>query len=403
MTHTKTVACAAPRIAVIGAGVLGTAAARSLALGGAQVVLYERTAIGAGTTTGSFAWVNSHIKEPWSYHALNAAGILEHHALHAAKGAGLAWFQPTGNLEWAEDAKGTESLAKAVARLTDRGYPTAWITPQQACNLVPELRIPAAVDRVAHFPMEGHALPHLLLARLWGEAREHGAELRCPAEVTELRPASNDRVIVCLADGSTDTFDAAVTAAGRWTGAVTAAAGLPVPMADPDEAGSAAVGFLGWTAPVPTRLDRVLITPHLNIRPDGGGRLVIQGLDLDADADPGNPPAPDGRVARVLLERLADRLHGTIGARLEVLRVGQRALPADGLTVAGYLPIDAPVYTLATHSGITLGPLLGRLAADEILQGRRSPLLDDFAPERLTAPAPAAFGPLPAARLPGYQ
>jgi glycine/D-amino acid oxidase-like deaminating enzyme len=96
-------------------------------------------------------------------------------------------------------------------------------------------------------------------------------------------------------------------------------------------------------------------------------------------------------------------LHGTASAHLESLRVGQRALPADGLTVAGYLQIETPVYTLATHSGITLGPLLGRLAADEILHGRRSPLLDGFAPDRLTSADPTAFELLPAARLPGYQ
>ncbi len=366
-------------------------------------MLYERTAIGAGTSTGSFAWVNSHIKEPSAYHDLNSAGILEHYVMHAAKGSGLEWFYPTGNLEWAEDDDGDRSLERAVARLTARGYPAVWITPRQACSLVPDLRLPADVDRVAHFPMEGHTLPHLLLARLWGEARDYGAQLRCPTEVTELLPAPKGRVLVRLADGSAEAFDVAVTAVGRWTGGVTATAGLPVPMADPDAPGSAAVGFLGWTGPLPNRLDRVLITPHLNVRPDGGGRLVIQSLELDAAADPGNPPATDGPVARSLLENLADLLHGTAGARLESLRVGQRALPADGLTVAGYLQIEAPVYTLATHSGITLGPLLGRLAADEILHGRRSPLLDGFAPDRLTSADPTAFDRLPAARLPGYQ
>ncbi|HJP75517.1 MAG TPA: FAD-dependent oxidoreductase [Pseudonocardiaceae bacterium] len=394
---------ATPRVAVIGAGVVGTATARSLALGGAQVVLYERTAIGAGTSTASFAWVNSHIKEPAAYHDLNSAGILEHHVLHAAKGPGLDWFYPTGNLEWAEDPDGDRTLEKAVDRLTGRGYPAVWLTPRQACDLVPDLRVPAAVNRVAYFPMEGHALPHLLLSRLWGEARDHGAQLRFPAEVTELLPAANGRVLLHATDGSAETFDVAVTAVGRWTGSVTAAAGLPVPMADPDLPGSATVGFLGFTGPVPTRLDRVLITPRLNVRPDGGGRLVIQSLQLDAAADPGNPPATNGPIARALLDHLTELLHGAAGARLESLRVGQRALPADGLTVAGFLPTETPVYTLATHSGITLGPLLGRLAAEEILSSRRSPLLDRFAPDRLTSADPAAFELLSPARLPGNQ
>ncbi|MER6985013.1 FAD-binding oxidoreductase, partial [Streptomyces carpinensis] len=65
------------------------------------------------------------------------------------------------------------------------------------------------------------------------------------------------------------------------------------------------------------------------------------------------------------------------------LRVGQRALPADGLTVAGFLGDNARIYTVATHSGITLGPLLGRLAAQELLTGDPEDLLADFRPERL--------------------
>jgi glycine/D-amino acid oxidase-like deaminating enzyme len=296
MNHVLPATNTAPRVAVIGAGVLGTATARSLALGGAHVVLYERTAIGAGTSTSSFAWVNSHIKEPPAYRDLNAAGILEHHVMHAAQGPGLDWFYPTGNLEWTKDVSGDRSLEKAVDRLTGRGYPAVWITPRRACELVPDLRVPATVDRVAYFPMEGHALPQLLLSRLWSEARDRGAQLRCPAEVSELLPAPNGRVLLRTTAGSADTFDVAVTAVGRWTGRLTAAAGLPVPMADPGVPGSAAVGFLGWTGPVPTRLDRVLITPHLNVRPDGGGRLVVQNLELDAAADPVARPQ---RMARL--------------------------------------------------------------------------------------------------------
>jgi glycine/D-amino acid oxidase-like deaminating enzyme len=48
------------------------------------------------------------------------------------------------------------------------------------------------------------------------------------------------------------------------------------------------------------------------------------------------------------------------------------------------------VYAVATHSGVTLGPLLGRLAADEILGGSPSALLAAFRPDRFTTPGGAA-------------
>ena len=369
------------RIAVIGLGVLGAGVARSLTLLGAEVTVFERAAALAGTSATSFAWTNSHNKNPRSYHDLNVAGMAEHDALAHRPAGAPNWLVRKGNLEWAEDAAGAERLVASVAELVARDYPVEWISREQARELVPDLRVPSDVEDIAYYPTEGHVFPALLVSRLWAEARDHGAELRCPATVTGLSEVPGG-VRIELSDGVAEA-DAVVIAAGRWTEALTASAGHRVPMADPDAAGTATVGLLGYTNPLPSRLDRVLTTPRLNVRPDGGGRLIVQGLDLDADADPANPPAVDGEHASQLCRRLTDLLAGTAGARLESLRVGQRAMPADGLTVAGFLGDSGRVYTIATHSGITLGPLLGRIAAQELLTGDPDDALADFRPQRL--------------------
>jgi len=57
-------------------------------------------------------------------------------------------------------------------------------------------------------------------------------------------------------------------------------------------------------------------------------------------------------------------------------------MPADGLPIAGALPGYQGVYLLVTHSGITLGPLLAQLLADEIITGRISPWLERYRPDR---------------------
>jgi glycine/D-amino acid oxidase-like deaminating enzyme len=67
------------------------------------------------------------------------------------------------------------------------------------------------------------------------------------------------------------------------------------------------------------------------------------------------------------------------------MRVGQRALPADGLTVAGPAGAAGRIYVVATHSGVTLAPLLGRLAADEIAAGELRDELAAFRPQRFAA------------------
>ena len=369
------------RVAVIGLGVLGASTARSLALEGAEVTVFERAAALAGTSGTSFAWTNSHRKNPLPYHELNVAGMREHDALAANPGPVPPWLARTGNLEWAEGEAGARRLTAAVAELRDRDYPVEWLTADRARDLVPDLRVPAGLDRIAYYPTEGHVLPALLVARLWGEARENGARLRCPDTVTGL--SEQDGQVHVATDQGIVPFDAVVIATGRWTEELTSATGHRIPMAAPDEAGSASVGFLGCTNPLPTRLNRVLTTPKLNVRPDGGGRLVVQGLDLDAAADPADPPRLDGPHADELRDRLTGLLSGAGEARMESLRVGQRAMPADGLTVAGFLGNSRRTYVLATHSGITLGPLLGRLAAREVRTGNSTKQLAGFRPDRI--------------------
>ena len=68
--------------------------------------------------------------------------------------------------------------------------------------------------------------------------------------------------------------------------------------------------------------------------------------------------------------------HATAGGRICV-----RPLPTDGKPIIGWLPALANAYLIVTHSGMTLGALLGRLATAELL-GTRQPALDPYRPER---------------------
>ena len=70
-------------------------------------------------------------------------------------------------------------------------------------------------------------------------------------------------------------------------------------------------------------------------------------------------------------------------AEVESVGVGWRPLPVDGLPIVGHVP-DAPrVYLAAMHSGVTLAPIIGHLAAMEILDGVSVDLLSDFRIGRL--------------------
>jgi len=57
-------------------------------------------------------------------------------------------------------------------------------------------------------------------------------------------------------------------------------------------------------------------------------------------------------------------------------------MPADRHTIAGRIPGLDNAWLIATHSGVTLGPLLGRLIAAEIAGGTPHATLAPFRPQR---------------------
>jgi glycine/D-amino acid oxidase-like deaminating enzyme len=371
------------KVIVVGAGVLGTAVARALAVAGEEVLLLDRVRPGAGTTSTTFAWTNANRKLDPAYHRLNVAGMAEHAEL-ARRLPGAAAYFPSGALHWANSASAAW-LTDNVDRLRVLGYPVRWVERDEATRIAGALRIPTDAVSFAHFPSEGYVLPDRLLGNLLADAERHGATFAI-GEVAGFDDGPGE-VSVTLACGEVRTADRVVLATGRWSEQLAAGAGIALPMLAGVERGSPAVGLLGYVRAPGIDLRCVVHSPGLNLRPAAGGHTVVQALDLNADVDPADPPSPDGPIAREIARRLSAVLPEPV-SDID-LRVGFRSLPADGHTIAGF---GSPrVYCLVSHSGVTLGPLLGRLAATELVTGRGDDLLGAFRPARFAGRRRADF------------
>jgi len=389
------------RIAVIGAGVLGLAVAQSLSRRGAQVTVFEKNYPGSGTSQTSYAWVNANGKEPTSYHDLNAHAIDEHKRWQASHPASPRWLLETGTLEWAADESSLRQLAQRAAKLTTLDYPVEKRSRAALLGSLPELRLDPRIQHAWFFPSECLLYPSLFIASLLADLRASGGQLVCNNEVTTLTETSQD-VHLTLASGDEWRGDQLVLATGRWAPELISQCGLELAMTDANRADPVACSFLAQTQPLPIPLKCNLITPELNVRPDGGGRLMLQALDLDQHADPARPVSPEGLIGKEMLRRLRRLFKNAEGARIERIETGQRSRPADGLPASGYISESARVYLMVSHSGMTLAPLLGRLVAEEMLSGTASPMLSAFAPHRLLRPLSAVAKAAPA-YLPSAQ
>jgi glycine/D-amino acid oxidase-like deaminating enzyme len=70
---------------------------------------------------------------------------------------------------------------------------------------------------------------------------------------------------------------------------------------------------------------------------------------------------------------------------VEKMTQGFRPMPADGFPIVGFAPGRRDLYLAVMHSGVTLGALMGRLAASEMLDGVKAEPLAPYRLERFSA------------------
>ena len=357
------------RVVVVGAGVIGSVLAYRLAQAGAAVTVVERAHPGAGTSGRSFAWINGFDKPPREYHRLSMRSIRDHEDL--ADELGGDWVHVTGSLHWADagDTAHAARLESAVRRLVGWGTRVDRLTPEQAVReLEPDLRIDPETVAVVHLVHRSGWVDAMALATaaLRAAADRYGASV-VPGEVTGLPVTGGMIDGVVLADGTRLPADVVLNAAGPDAARLAALAGAALPL-------ERTPGILLVTGPVPARLGRVAYAPELHLRPDGGGRVMIQWDPLDAAAADGAGPAREDPRVAAALERARGLMPALAHAGVEAVRLGVRPMPADGYPLVGFDPTVGNLYHVVTHSGITLAARLALLVTEELTGDDTGPL-----------------------------
>ncbi len=403
--------------AVIGAGILGACLAARLAEVGLEVTLLEQDQPGSAATRSSFAWLNSNDKAPRAYHDLNHAGMRAWAALAASDSSSAEWYRPAGNIEWAVTPAACAQLAGRVRRLAGWGYRASLIGAAQAAELEPSLRLPlAAVSarsatpavpaapsalaapaaEIAWFPDEGYLLTEPLVFHLTAAAARHGATILTgdQGRVTGFEHAGTTVTAVRTAAGQVIAADAVICSAGRWVPELAALAAPATPAALAAPTAPALVPLVPWAepgAPAPGLVveagpvalpgpARIVHAPWIHLRPHSAGRVHLEAPDARVDL---HTPGPElGRWAGELLRRARGVVSGLDDAEVTGYRVCVRPMPADGQSIAGWLPGAGHVYLAVTHSGVTLGAHLAQLITAELVSGEPSTELAPYRPSR---------------------
>ncbi|MGE3797014.1 MAG: NAD(P)/FAD-dependent oxidoreductase [Thermomicrobiales bacterium] len=361
-----------PDVVVVGGGIIGASLAFSLQQMKASVTLVDAGHDYNSATRASFAWLNANAKTPRSYFDLNKAGMEEHRRLSDLLGS-RSTVRWSGNTEWATTVEGRLRLNEKVARLRSWGYSAEFLPIGRLISIEPFLQPPAGVDEFAWFQDEGYVDAPALTSALIDLASEGGATILHETEVATLRESGGRITGVKLTTGSTLESDHLVVCAGNDSAGLISTAGLELPLAP-------VVGMVAISSAVTEGLHAVHHDETMHIRPVAGERIMMRHTDFDTEVEPGERPSR--KVLDALRNRVTSVLPSVAHAIIDESYVAARPIPADGHPVAGSTGVDG-LSLIVTHSGATMGPLLGRLVAEEILQGELSELLEPFRPDRL--------------------
>lgn len=352
----------AKHIVVVGAGIIGASIAWHLVRAGARVTVVSAGGAGGIATPATFAWINASWGNPEPYFRLRSRAMREWSRLAAELPAvGLSWC---GGL--CSDLPPAELVAY-VAQHAAWGYDVRLVDRDETLRIEPALAEPPAL--AAHAAGEGVVEPGAAVTALLDDAGVRGAVLLTQTAVRRLATVGG-RVTGVETDSGMIAADEVVLAAGVAVPALAATAGVEVAITAPP-------GLLVHSTPHPRLLNGLVLAEAAHLRQTTDGRIVA-GADFTG-TDPGDDPEA---TARALFDRAKAMLKGADRLEYDHFTVGLRPTPFDGFPIVGRPEDSQGLYLAVMHSGMTLAPAVGIFAAQELLSGRRDPLIEPYKPGR---------------------
>lgn len=354
-------------IVIAGAGIIGASLAYHLAKRGAGVSILDAEHPAAGASGKSFGWLNATFsKRPRSYFDFSMLGIAGWHRLEQELNGDLN-VQWGGSVTWFPPGLDAEQLRLDVSHHRKWGYAVRLLDKAEVCEMLPDIS-PGPIGAACHSEPEGAVEPAQAISVLLEKARQFGAVLRYPCRVTGFDLAGG-RVRAVQTSQGTIEADTVVLACGVNSPQLAQLAGVKVPLKNTP-------GVLINIATERPILDRIVQAPGVHFRQKPDGRIIAGGQIVGGAGTADTPVAEEGEIFQKVAELL------DFAGAIESATLGYRVMPADEYPIVGFAETCPNLYLTATHSGVTLAPIIGESAAIEILDGVRQPHLSPYRPAR---------------------
>ncbi|XOK15134.1 NAD(P)/FAD-dependent oxidoreductase (plasmid) [Agrobacterium tumefaciens] len=364
---------------IIGAGIFGVSTGVQLARRGIQVTILNDGPPANGASGRSLSWLNSARMRSEPYHRLRMAGIDRYRTL-AAQNPDAEWLRFDGGLTWDADDERNE-IDAAYRHEVSLAYDALRLSAAEVARVAPGLDAGAITPQGAIFnPGEGWVDLPTLIGVLLEEFSALGGILVTDQGAARVVIEGGRAVGAETAKGYLHRADAVVLATGPAVPKMAAESGQTIGDGTP-------IALLVQTKPLAHPLRAVLNTPRVAVRPAPGGTFS---LDADWAAEEGVTVRADGTyeiddsVIAELLTEAAQVLEGNPELEVASVGVGGKPIPGDGEPVIGAIKVIPGYYVAFSHSGATLGLIVGELLAFEVATRTEHPMLATFRPERFS-------------------
>ncbi len=346
-------------VIVVGAGVVGAATAFALSLVGAgDVLVLDRATAGSGMSCRSSALVRMHYTfAPEVELALRSDAMFR------------AWPELTGRPACVRRtgfarivAPGEQDALRAnVAMQRALGASAELIDAAGLAELAPGLRTDD-IECAAWEPEGGYGDGAVVAGDLLAAARERGVRYRPHTPVASLL-RRGDRITGVAADGDSEHADTVVLAAGVWSAALAAGAGICLPI-ETELHRVAVLAHPRWEGAPFACIDSVTQT---YFRPEAGGARTLVGCftgPRGADPD-GIPPGAAAEEVAPLAQAASHRIPALADAGIAGGVAGVYDMTPDARPLLGRLPGLEGLVVAAGFSGMgfKIAPAVGEAVA----------------------------------------
>jgi glycine oxidase len=375
-----------PKVAIIGAGVVGLGIAWRLAARGADVSVFDRGAAGAGATHAAAGMLAACAEAEPGEEALVALGRESQarwpaFAAELEKASGIdVELRTEGTLVVALTADDQARLAHHLVFQQQLGLPLQWISAAECRRREPHL---AGKLAGAVWSPEDHQVDNRKLALALRTAAEAaGARIHEHQAVAEITCRNGRADGIVLADGRKFAADTVVLAAGAWSRGIGGIAKELLPPVRPIKGQMLALR-MDAAAPL---VSHVIWGPGVYLVPRRDGRLIagatVEEKGFDATLTAGG--------LLTLLEAAWRAIPAIEEMPIDEMWVGHRPGSRDDAPILGPAGIDGLVYATGHHrNGILLAPVTADAIAHLVLEGKIDPAIRPFGIDRFT-PAKAA-------------